>query len=59
MTMTGHQDSEDASYLELAEFIATWGEVDHITRDLEELFTRLFSMLPLPTVTIICAITAS
>jgi len=41
MTMTGHRDSEDASYLELAEFIATWGEVDHIGRDLEELFTRV------------------
>ena len=41
MTMTGHQDTEDASYLELAEFIATWGEPDHITRDLEELFTRV------------------
>jgi serine/threonine-protein kinase HipA len=41
MTMTGHRDSEDASYLELAEFIATWGEVEHIAHDLEELFTRV------------------
>lgn len=41
MTLTGHRDSDDASYLELAEFIATWGEVDHIVRDLEELFTRV------------------
>ena len=41
MTMTGHGDTEDASYLELAEFIATWGEEDHISRDLEELFTRV------------------
>ena len=41
MTMTGHQDTEDANYLELAEFIATWGEPDHIPRDLEELFTRV------------------
>jgi serine/threonine-protein kinase HipA len=41
MTMTGHQDTEDASYLELAEFIATWGEPDYITHDLEELFTRV------------------
>ncbi len=41
MTMTGHLDTEDASYLELAEFIATWGEEDHIARDLEELFTRV------------------
>ena len=41
MTMTGHQDTEDASYLELAEFLATWGEPDYIARDLEELFTRV------------------
>ena len=41
MTMTRHQDSEDASYLELAEFIATWGEPDHINEDLAELFTRV------------------
>lgn len=41
MTMLGHSDSEDASYLELAEFIATSGEAEHITRDLEELFTRV------------------
>lgn len=41
MTMTGHQDTEDASYLELAEFLATWGEPGHITHDLTELFTRV------------------
>jgi serine/threonine-protein kinase HipA len=41
MTMLGHVDSEDASYLELAEFIATYGEADYITSDLEELFTRV------------------
>ncbi len=41
MTMLGHEDSEDASYLELAEFIATYGEADFIARDLEELFTRV------------------
>ncbi len=41
MTMTGNQDSEDASYLELAEFIATWGEPDHINHDLAELFNRV------------------
>lgn len=41
MTMTGNQDTEEASYLELAEFIATWGEPDHINPDLEELFTRV------------------
>lgn len=41
MTMLGHVDTDDASYLELAEFIATYGEADHITRNLEELFTRV------------------
>jgi serine/threonine-protein kinase HipA len=41
MTLLGHVDSEDASYLELAEFIATYGEADHINQDLEELFTRV------------------
>lgn len=41
MTMLGHADSEDASYLELAEFIATYGEIDHIAKDLQELFTRV------------------
>lgn len=41
MTLLGHVDSEDASYLELAEFIATYGNVDYIVRDLEELFIRV------------------
>jgi len=41
MTMLGHVDTENASYLELAEFIATYGEPDHIDGDLEELFTRV------------------
>lgn len=41
MTMLGHLDTEDASYLELAEFIATYGEGEHIASDLEELFTRV------------------
>ncbi|HIJ96669.1 MAG TPA: type II toxin-antitoxin system HipA family toxin [Desulfuromonadales bacterium] len=41
MTMLGHTDSEDASYLELAEFIATYSEAGHIAADLEELFTRV------------------
>jgi serine/threonine-protein kinase HipA len=41
MTMLGHVDTDDASYLELAEFIATYGEADLIARDLEELFTRV------------------
>ncbi len=41
MTMLGHVDTDDASYLELAEFIATYGEEDLIARDLQELFTRV------------------
>ena len=41
MTMLHHTDSDDASYLELSEFIATYGDVDHIAIDLEELFTRV------------------
>ena len=41
MTMLGHIDTDDASYLELAEFIATYGEEDLIARDLQELFTRV------------------
>lgn len=41
MTMLGHVDTDDASYLELAEFIATYGEAELITRDLNELFTRV------------------
>ena len=41
MTMLRHRDSEDASYLELAEFIATYGEADWVASDLAELFTRV------------------
>ena len=41
MTLLGHVDSEDASYLELAEFIATYGEADNIALDLAELYTRV------------------
>ena len=41
MTMLGRKDNEDAGYLELAEFIATYGEADHIPHDLEQLFTRV------------------
>jgi len=41
MTMLGHVDTEDASYLDLAEFLATYGETDSIGHDLEELFTRV------------------
>ena len=41
MTMLHHTDTDDASYLELAEFLSTYGEADHIARELEELFTRV------------------
>ena len=41
MTLLGHQESDDAGYLELAEFIATYGEADQIAVDLEELFRRV------------------
>ena len=38
MSLLGHRDDDDASYLELAEFLATYGESDSIDSDLEELF---------------------
>lgn len=41
MTLLGHLDTEDASYLELAEFIATYGEADRLSADLEGLFVRV------------------
>lgn len=42
MTLLEHQDGdEDASYLELAEFIADNGAQDHIDGDLEQLFKRV------------------
>ena len=41
MTLLRHIDTDDASYLELAEFLATFGEPDFIQADLEELFTRV------------------
>ncbi len=41
MTMLHHTNTEDASYLELAEFLSTCGEADHISCDLEELFIRV------------------
>ena len=41
MTMLKHSDTEDASYIELAEFIATYGQREHIADDLKELFTRV------------------
>lgn len=39
--MLGQLDREDASYRELAEFIATYGEPDWINQDLRELFSRV------------------
>lgn len=41
MPLLHRTDSEDASYLELAEFIANFGHIDHIEEDLEELFRRV------------------
>ncbi|WP_020678006.1 type II toxin-antitoxin system HipA family toxin [Geopsychrobacter electrodiphilus] len=41
MTLLKHVDTDDASYLELAEFLATFGEPDLLSADLEELFTRV------------------
>lgn len=41
MTMLHHVDSDDASYLELAEFLATFGDPDYLQADLKELFTRV------------------
>lgn len=41
MTMLKHVDTEDASYLEMAEFLATFGEPDRLQAEIEELFTRV------------------
>lgn len=41
MAMLGRQDSSDASYLELAEFITRMGNPEKIERDLKELFKRV------------------
>ena len=41
MTMLNRTDTEDASYLELANFISTMGDPDKIRDDLKELFTRV------------------
>lgn len=41
MTMLHHTDSEDASYLELAEFIRSYGTEKTLTGDLHELFRRV------------------
>ena len=41
MTMLNHVDTEDVSYLELADFISSFGDVEQIQTDLEELYTRV------------------
>lgn len=41
MTLLNHTDKESASYLELAEFIATHGSPAHLNDDLRELFRRV------------------
>lgn len=41
MALLGKRDTEDASYLELAEFIASRGDPEAIEADLRELFTRV------------------
>ncbi len=41
MAMLNHVDTDDAGYLELAEFLATFGDPDFLQADLEELFTRV------------------
>ncbi len=41
MTMLQHIDTDDASYLELAEFLATFADPESLQGDLEELFTRV------------------
>ncbi|WP_369690404.1 HipA domain-containing protein [Pelodictyon luteolum] len=38
--MLHHIDSDDAGYLEIAEFIASYGEPAAVNQDLHELFTR-------------------
>jgi len=41
MPLLNRTDSEDASYLELAEFVVSFGVPDFINADLRELFTRV------------------
>lgn len=41
MALLQHVDTDDASYLELAEFLATLGEPASLRADLEQLFTRV------------------
>lgn len=41
MTLLGKTDQQEASYLELAEFIATFGAPEYLAADLRELFRRV------------------
>lgn len=41
MTLLGRVDSDDASYLDIAEFLSTHGDPDNLPADLEELFARV------------------
>ncbi len=41
MTMLKHVDTDDASYVEMAEFLATFGDPQSLQVDLQELFTRV------------------
>jgi serine/threonine-protein kinase HipA len=41
MTLLGKTGKDEASYLELAQFIATHGSPEHINQDLAQLFTRV------------------
>ena len=41
MALLGKTDSEDASYLDMAEFLSNHGAADHLATDLRELFRRV------------------
>jgi serine/threonine-protein kinase HipA len=41
MTLLGRNDSDDASYLEIAEFLSSYADPDHLEADLAELFSRV------------------
>jgi len=41
MARLNHSDGEEASYLEMAEFLSTQGDPDYIKDDLQELFKRV------------------
>jgi len=41
MTLLGRNDSDDASYLEIAEFLSSYADPEHLEDDLAELFARV------------------